>query len=312
MTNSSVPRRWTVKALPTTRDHAGSASNVEVANLEIENYTPGDQRAAINVTDPSAASGWILLGDQVHDNGTVGSTGSAGGAGANLGDGWQVTGGRYYNNRQEGLGGEVGDNVVVNGVQIDHNNFTDDSYTDANIDCGYEAGGFKWVANNVTVENSTISDNACKGLWSDINSTGEVIRNNVISGNWGEGVFIEISSNTTITGNNVSGNGFHDTSGSCNGGVWLFGGGITLAEADHSTVTGNTLTGNCNGITGVQQDRPDGNPGELENDMISNNSITGPGGKTGAATDEGANLSDHDIVFQNNTYSNITFCDLSC
>jgi parallel beta-helix repeat protein len=294
--------------------NAGSASNVELASLEIENYTPGDQQGAIEVTNPSSASGWTLLNDQVHDNGTVGGTGSAGGAGSNLGDGWQVIGGRYYNNRQEGFGGAIGNNVVLNSVRIDHNNFTNDSYTTANIDCGYEAGGFKWVANNVTVENSTIDDNACKGLWSDINSNGAVIKNNVVSNNWGEGIFLEISSNATVTANTVTGNAFHDTSGSCvNDAVWMFGGGITLAASDHVTVTGNNVSGNCNGITGVQQSRPDGHPGMLEDDTISGNSISGPGGRTGAATDEGSNLAAQAIVFSNNTNTNgMSFCNLSC
>ena len=287
---------------------AGSASNVTLSNLEIENYTLADQQGAIHVPQPSAATGWTLLDLQVHDNGS-----GNGGAGANLGNGWQVDGGRYYNNRQEGLGGQVGNSVVVNGVQIDHNNFTNDSYTTRNIDCGYEAGGMKWTSNNVTVENSNVHDNACKGLWTDINANGAVIKNNTVTNNWDEGIFIEISSDATITGNTVTGNGFKDTSGSC-GHAWLFCRAASRSpRVRHSTVTGNTVSGNCNGITGVQQHRPDGNPGLLENDTITGNSIAGPGGSSGAATDDNADLGAAHLDFAGNTISNgMNFCNLSC
>lgn len=294
---------------------AGSATNVTVANLEIENYTPGDQQGAIHVPNQSAASGWTLLDDLVHDNGTVGATGTAGGAGANLGNNWQVLGGRYWNNRQEGLGGQVGDNILVNGVEIDHNNFTNDNYTNANISRGYEAGGFKWVANNVTVENSVISNNAGKGAWSDINSQNTTIKNNLIQNNWDEGIFMEISSTGTISGNTLSGNGLLDSSGTggkaCNG-AWLFAGNITLASSDHFTVTDNTITGGCGGLRGTQQDRPDGHPGLLEDDTFSNNAVSG-GGINGVASDNGADLSTRNIVFTGNTFTNgATLCGTNC
>jgi hypothetical protein len=70
----------------------------------------------------------------------------------------------------------------------------------------------------------------------------------------------------------------------------LWGGGITLASSDHAVVANNTLSGNCNGITGTQQTRPDGNPGLLEDANIHDNVIIGPGGKTGVGADNGANL----------------------
>ena len=60
------------------------------------------------------------------------------------------------------------------------------------------------MADNVTVENSRIHDNACKGLWADVNSHSATIINNHVYNNWDEGIFIEISSGATITGNNVS------------------------------------------------------------------------------------------------------------
>ena len=167
----------------------------------------------------------------------------------------------------------------------------------------------KWVANNVTVENSTIHDNACTGLWSDGSSQGMTITNNQVYNNWGSGIFVEISSGATITDNSVYGNGFSGGSG-C---VWLWNGGITLASSDHSEIAHNTVSGNCNGITGTQQNRPDGNPGLLENDSIHDNLVAGPGGRTGVVADNGANLMTRNITFANNSFSNATsFCGMAC
>jgi len=75
----------------------------------------------------------------------------------------------------------------------------------------------------------------------------------------------------------------------------------------------NTVSGNCNGITGVQQDRPDGSPGLLENVSIYDNTIAGPGGETGVSEDNGADLTTRDIVFTHNTFRNgMSFCGLNC
>ena len=95
----------------------------------------------------------------------------------------------------------------------------------------------------------------------------------------------------------------------------MYGGGITLASSDHATITNNTVTANCNGITGTQETRPDGNPGLLEDISIHNNTVAGPGGKTGAAARplNLANLATRNITFENNTASNgMNYCTLTC
>jgi parallel beta-helix repeat protein len=287
-----------------------TAANVTLTNLTIQHYNNGNgsQDGAIHIADDDSvkatASGWHLNNLDVGFN-------SAAGSGS--GNGWVFTGGRYHDNGQEGIGGAMGTNVTINGVEVDHNDFTNTSYTTRNWSCGDEAGGVKWVTNGMTIENSTIDNNACKGVWADLNANGARIINNHISNNWDEGIFIEISSGATITGNTVTGNGFKNYNGSGTGCPWLFGGGITLAASDGATISGNTVTGNCNGITGVQQDRPDGNPGLLENDTISSNTVGGPGGVTGAATDDGANLAAAHISFTGNSIVNgMQFCNLSC
>jgi parallel beta-helix repeat protein len=278
-------------------------SNVTLANLEIRNYRAGDQEAAISA---HGTTGWVLRNLQVHDNGTA-----DGGTGANIGVDSHIIGGRYYNNRTLGIGGGGGaDGWIIDGAEIDHNNFTNNDYTKRNTSCGYEGGGVKWTADNATVTNSKIHDNACKGLWADLNADNAKIVDNNVYGNWDEGIFIEISSGAVVTGNTVSLNGLKNDNGSGSGCPWLWGGGITLASSGHAEVARNTLSGNCNGITGTQQTRTEGKPGLLEYLSIHDNLIVGPGGKTGVAADNGANLTTRSIVFANNAFDDTTFCGL--
>lgn len=270
----------------------GGAQNVTIANLTLQNYEGGDQQGAIN-PDPSA-SGWTMSNLDVGYNNNVGIDPPANS---------QILGGRLHDNGQEGAGGYVGNGVYVDGVEIDHNNTH-------HVSCGYEAGGFKWVASNVTVTNSKIHDNYCKGLWTDINATGIVITNNQVYNNDAEGIFLEISDGAIVTGNTVWNNGWNTASGG--GCTWLWGGGITAASSANVEVGNNTVTGNCNGITGTQQDRPDGNPGLLENYNVHDNSISGPG-YSGVAADNGADLTTRNITYTNDQYLNgQVYCGFTC
>ncbi|MDQ1511755.1 MAG: hypothetical protein QOG50_3599, partial [Actinomycetota bacterium] len=281
-------------------------SGVVLSALEVRNYGVADPDAAIS---GHGTTGWIFRDLLVHDNGTSGG----GGTGADLGVKSKVLGGRYYNNRELGIGGGGGaDGWFISGAEIDHNNFTNDTYTTRNINCGYQAGGVKWTADNTTIQNSTIHDNACKGLWADLNADNTKILDNVVYRNWDEGIFIEISSGAIVTGNTVNRNGLRNYNGDGSGCPWLWGGGITLASSDHAVVANNSLAGNCNGITGTQQTRLDGNPGLLSDDSIHDNVIKGPGGRTGVAADNGADLTTRHIVFSSNTFSDHTFCALHC
>jgi parallel beta-helix repeat protein len=149
-------------------------------------------------------------------------------------------------------------------------------------------------------------------LWADLNADDAVITNNRVYDNWDEGIFIEISSGATVTGNTVTGNGWHNYNGDGSGCPWTFGGGITLASSDHVEIAHNTVKGNCNGITGNQQDRPDGHPGLLENVTVHDNAISGAG-VTGVDADNGADLTERSIVFTDNTVGGrMDDCYLRC
>jgi parallel beta-helix repeat protein len=286
-----------------------TAPDVTLQDLTIQHYENGNgsQDGAIHIDDndaaKDAASGWRLIDLDVGFN-------SASGSGT--GNGWTFTRGRFHDNRQEGIGGAMGNNVTIDGVEIDHNNFTDTDYTKRNWSCGDEAGGVKWVTNDLTIRNSYVHHNACKGLWADLDAERAVIVNNRVEDNWDEGIFIEISSGAIVTGNTVNRNGLHNYNGSGSGCPWLWGGGITLASSDHATVANNSLSGNCNGITGTQQHRPDGDPGLLAHADILDNVIVGPGGKTGVGADDDANLAARDIVFSGNAISEHSFCSVRC
>src|SRR6185437_12374625 len=93
-----------------------------------------------------SASGWTLRDLHVHDIGN-----GSGGVAVNLGPRWHVIGGRFFNNRQEGFTSSYGTGAVIDGAEIDHNNFTNDAHSAANIACSNHAGGFKWISNNMTV-----------------------------------------------------------------------------------------------------------------------------------------------------------------
>ena len=270
---------------------SGSAQNVTIWDLSIQHYASGDQLGAIN--PDSNTSGWTMLGLDVGYNSNSGIDPPSNSV---------IRGGRLHDNGQEGASAGGGShNITVDGVEIDHNNTR-------HIDCGYEAGGFKWVANNVTVKNSSIHDNLCKGLWSDINSSNGVIQNNRIYDNSDEGVFVEISNHFVVSGNMIYGNGLRNY----NGCGWVWGGGITAAASSYVDVYGNNVSGNCNGITGVQQDRPDGNPGLLEFFNVHDNTISGHG-VSGAAADNGANLSTRHIDYTRDKFLNgQTFCGTNC
>lgn len=296
----------------------GSAANVTLDGLEVRNYAPANQQGAI----AAVGSGWVLKNLQVHDNGVTGNgekwggsvQPTGGGGGSTLGDHWQFLGGRFYNNRQWGLGGN-GTGTVLDGVEIDHNNFADDTYQRRNIDCDFEAGGLKWVNDNLTIKNSSVHDNACRGIWADITGNQATITGNHVYNNWADGIMIEISSGATITGNLVTGNGYREWATApgtqTQGCAWQYGAGIFLSTSSLNNVSGNTVTGNCLGITGAQQNRGSAYP-ILENNQIHDNVVSG-GGRSGMAADDGTNLATKNDIWTNNQFTNgAIFCGLSC
>ena len=263
-------------------------TNGEVSNVNVGSaWQSGAVRCGNNCT---------LVNISVHDN--------VGGRGIDVRDNTtntHITGGRVTNNSVLGIGGSTASYLTIDGVEIDHNG--------AAGDCGNEAGGFKGVNAHMIFRNSYVHDNSCIGIWEDINAANNEIAFNRVVNNTHEGIFYEISTSARIHDNTVSGNGFQTNGSGC---AWLWGGGITLASSGNVEVDHNTVTNNCNGITGTQQNRPDGTPGLLENLNIHDNTVSGSG-SSGVVADNGADLALRSIQFVANSFlSGARFCGLSC
>jgi len=155
----------------------------------------------------------------------------------------------------------------------------------------------KWDFGQVTIRNAYVHDNDCRGLWADINAHDALIENNLIEHNLTEGIFYEISQGAVIRDNQVYRNGYGADG-------WYWGGGIGIAASFDVEIYGNRLSGNYNGITGIQQDRPDSTPPThlLDHVHVHDNVICATGGAhpTGVAADNGANLAARDITFSRN------------
>ena len=271
-----------------TRAFVGNARSVTIGWLEIRNYSSPLQVGAI---DPDlSAAGWVLIELNVHHNY---------GAGISTANGMRVLGGKVNHQGQLGIAGRRANDVVIDGTEIAYNNTR-------NTSCQFEAGGYKWVGERVTVRDAWVHHNRCKGLWSDIDGAGAIIENNLIEDNDHEGIFYEISHDGVIRNNTVRRNGFKTNGTTC---AWLWGGGITIASSDGVEIYGNRLENNCNGITGTQQDR-EGHV--LDRIHVRDNHVTG-GGRSGVVEDNDANLDARDIVFESNTWSGgHRYCSTNC
>ena len=269
---------------------SGGASDVTLDSITVQSYASGWQGAAIQ--PDSHASGWLVRNVSALHNAWAGLLAA---------DGMRILGGHYNDNDQLGIGGNAATGVVLDGLDSDPNTIDGPELArnhTLHASCQWEAGGMKWDVGQVTIRNAYVHDNDCRGLWADINAHDALIENNLVEHNRAEGVAYEISHGAVIRDNQVYDNGYA-------AGGWYWDGGITLAASFDVEVYGNRLSGNYNGITGVQQDRPDSTPPAhlLDHIDVHDNLIcaTGGGGHPlGVVADNGANLAARDITFNRN------------
>jgi parallel beta-helix repeat protein len=275
---------------------SGGATNVTLDSITVRDYNSAKQGAAIQ--PESHASGWVVRNVSALHNAW---------AGLLVADGMRILGGRYNDNDQLGIGGNAATGILVDGLDDDPATLDGPELArnhTLHASCQYEAGGMKWDVGQVTIRNAHVHDNDCRGLWADINAHGAVIEHNLIEHNRAEGIFYEISQDGVIRNNRVYRNGFGAPG-------WYWGGGITVYASFSVEVYGNRLSGNYNGITGIQQDRPDSTPPAhlLDHYHAYDNLIcaTGGGGHpTGVVADNGADLATRDITFTGNTIQSAT------
>jgi hypothetical protein len=269
---------------------SGGATDVTLDSVTVRDYAPARQGAAIQ--PESHASGWVVRNVSALHNAW---------AGLLVADNMRILGGHYNDNDQLGIGGNAATGILLDGLDSDPGTFDGPELArnhTLHASCLWEAGGMKWDVGQVTIRNAYVHDNDCRGLWADINAHGAVIEHNLIEHNLAEGIFYEISQDAVIRYNQVYRNGFV-----ANG--WYWDAGITVNASFNVEVYGNRLSGNYNGITGVQQDRPDSTPPAhlLDRLQVHDNRIcaTGGGGHpTGVVADNEANLAARDISFQAN------------
>lgn len=254
--------------------------NVTLKDLIIKNYVAASQRGAIwgGEGDPSDSSdSWNVQRIEVYGSGNMG---------VRIGHNMTLRSIRVHHNSTLGVGG-VGDNVVVDDLESDHNNvaFANDP--------GFESGGTKFVkTNNLVVMNSRFHHNGGVGLWLDICNSSYVLHDCVVEWNAREGICCEISYGGVIRNNTVRWNGPGKIVGGAYGLSadvndtfrtlgWGWNAGIGIHATSGVEVKDNLVVGNFNGVFAVQQPRdvahgdpaPTAGPYEVTNLNVHNNQI---------------------------------------
>ena len=210
----------------------GDASGVIISNLTIEKYANPAQIGAINGGE---SQGWVIHDVMIRLNH---------GTGIRIGDNMQLLNSQIIQNGQIGVAG-VGDDVLIEGNEIAHNNF-------AGYRSTWEAGGTKFVAtNNIVVRNNYVHHNDGPGLWTDHDNHNALYEDNIVMYNQRNGIYHEISGAVIIRNNVVKFNGLNYDN-------WLWGSQILVSSSYDAEVYGNQVVvgGEIgNGIGVVNQDR---------------------------------------------------------
>ena len=253
------------------------ADNVTIRNLEVRNYAPIPQMAAIN---NHGRSGWLVENCEVH--------GSAA-SGIRVSDNSTIRNCTVHHNERLGLK-PSGDNIVVVDNVVHSNNLN------RRNDPTYEAGGIKAGGNGLTFRNNHIYDNYGPGIWLDVGAINVLYEGNLIEGNAYAGIHHEISYDAIIRNNTIRNNGHGDNRD------WLRGAGI-IVLGPNVEVYGNTIKNNNNGIALIQTGRGSGEYGsyDVRNVNIHDNLIINSG-ENGAVRSGGSTDIFTKNKFQNNEY----------
>jgi len=246
---------------------AGEAKGVVLENIVVEKYASPAQRGAI---DFPKGSNWTLRNVVARWNH---------GIGVRIGHGAQISGGSFSNNGQLGMGGGAGAGILIENVEIAHNNY-------AGFRIGWEAGGTKFVrVNGLIVRNSCIHNNDGPGLWTDVDNIDVQFSNNWVFDNRGDGIKHEISYRAKIFGNTVSRNGHEKLN-------WLWRSQILIQNSQDVEVYDNIVEVRPdygNGISVINQKRGEGQHGPwvARNNFVHDNTIIhlGASGMSGIVAD---------------------------
>jgi len=185
------------------------SDGVVIQGLEIRNYQPGIQNAAISAR-PLGQSGfegldWVVTGNVIHDNG---------GGGINVASGMRIEDNYIYDNRQIGITGLGSGERPIEGLVITNNTIeanNDEPYDDFD----YHEGGIKLTgATNAKITKNWIASNWGFGLHCDRQCDDVLIEGNIVRDArahvgrdddraFAAEIYIELSTNVTVRGNEV-------------------------------------------------------------------------------------------------------------
>jgi hypothetical protein len=141
-----------------------------------------------------------------------------------------------HHNRQYGIAGGPGNNILIENNELSFNNTS-------HMDIGNDAGGSKLVGsssgvNGLIWRGNYVHDNYGNGIWSDGNLINVTYENNRVENNGAAGINHEISWDAVIRNNQLKNN---NTLIPANQSCW-HGGEIALNNSRNVTISGNTLT----------------------------------------------------------------------
>ena len=244
MALSDRPNSRNVELSDQNHAFAGSAANVTIKDLVIEKYAAPIQMAAVQPQGPN----WLIESNEVRLNHGFGIKALPGG------DNVRVLGNNVHHNGQMGIGTGRVSGGLWDGNKVSYNNID-------GVNPGFEAGGSKFVGNNITISNNVVHDNYGVGLWTDAGASYNTYDHNICYDNVG-GIYYEISRYGVIKNNTVYGNTKFAQ--------------IVYTGSDHGRITGNTVVDNGTGAIYIQNivgTRPGTTIYPLTDTQVTNNTI---------------------------------------
>jgi Right handed beta helix region len=179
---------------------SGSATNVKISYLTIENFGSRGGNQNEGVVNHQSATGWTITHSTITRNA---------GAGVMLGSRNTLSHDCISDNQQYGFNAYAAPTPPAD-LLLDHNEISgNDTYNwEAHIPgCGCTGGGKFWDVDGAVITDNWITGNHSVGLWADTNNRGFEIKDNYIADNYSYGIIYEISYNALITGNTFVRNG---------------------------------------------------------------------------------------------------------
>lgn len=199
--------------------------------------------------------------------------------GMSLSDDMVVKGGRVHHQGRYGINGGPGRNLLIDGLELDHNNTFQYNIND-------DAGGSKFVGAdygtyNFTFRNMHVHDNIGNGLWADWANKDVLYEKNLFENNTGMGIHHECSDAAIIRNNT-----FRNNASAYTGKDLWWGADIFVYDSHNVQVYGNDIITQANGISGRDDERGSTifGPLALCNMDVHDNTIVAAGTRLGFVT----------------------------